>query len=782
MTSPFIPCPFQYNDAPNGGSVIPTIIADRDPGDNDKLDIGYGWINQVAQTSFTLTGYTSGIPVWTSGGNAEATTSSFGIVQLATLAELQGGSAPAGAYVPTANDVATVIAGIVVGAVPPATETQQGIAELATQAETDAGTDDTKIVTPLKLANFVGSGGVPGSFTDLTATGTVSFTGATGAFTITSATASSVGTTGAGIDLTLSSASGSVPISAGEAVANAIGLQAAAGGIDIDGALQVNIASSQNAVDAIRLVASAGGIDIDAVGAATEDINITNTGGSIVLQATESAVDSIDIISTAGGIRLRATGAAATEDISLTATGSSIVLSATEAVSDAINIDATAGGIDVDAVGQINIATSQSANDSIVIESTAGGIDILASGAGAGEDIDIFATGSSVNVTSTENAAQAVYIRANGGTSETLQIHADQGTGAASVLVLSDVGGVTIQGGLSSADAINIVASAVGGGIDIDSGTAGVIVDTSGAISLDSAAASNFTVTGAFALDVGSTLGKVTLSSGQNAADSVVITSLIGGIDILAAGAAAGEDIDIVATGSSVNITSTENATDSIVITSTVGGIQILAAGAAATEDIVITATGSSVRITATESATDSINIESTAGGINVLASGAAAGEDINITATGSSVNITATEAAANAIVITSSNAAGGIDLTTGGGSIDLSSAGFATVVANTANVASPTAASIQNVNVGAATFTGFTTAAAGIQDFTITNSLVTIASVLLVTVCNEGANDAQMSIRRITRAAGSFVVKTVNNGAAALNGNVTVSWWLLQA
>jgi hypothetical protein len=37
-----------------------------------------------------------------------------------------------------------------------------------------------------------------------------------------------------------------------------------------------------------------------------------------------------------------------------------------------------------------------------------------------------------------------------------------------------------------------------------------------------------------------------------------VITSSIGGIDILAAGAAAGEDIDIIATGSSVNIEGTE--------------------------------------------------------------------------------------------------------------------------------------------------------------------------------------------------------------------------------
>ncbi len=39
---------------------------------------------------------------------------------------------------------------------PPATETTAGIAEIATQAETDAGTDDTRMVTPLKLATYSG--------------------------------------------------------------------------------------------------------------------------------------------------------------------------------------------------------------------------------------------------------------------------------------------------------------------------------------------------------------------------------------------------------------------------------------------------------------------------------------------------------------------------------------------------------------------------------------------------------------------------------------------------
>lgn len=41
-------------------------------------------------------------------------------------------------------------------AAPSASETTAGIIEIATQAETDAGTDDTRAITPLKLANYAG--------------------------------------------------------------------------------------------------------------------------------------------------------------------------------------------------------------------------------------------------------------------------------------------------------------------------------------------------------------------------------------------------------------------------------------------------------------------------------------------------------------------------------------------------------------------------------------------------------------------------------------------------
>lgn len=55
-------------------------------------------------------------------------------------------------------DGAWPLSGVTVS-IPDASETVKGKAEIATQTETDTGTDDTRIVTPLKLANYTGLGG-----------------------------------------------------------------------------------------------------------------------------------------------------------------------------------------------------------------------------------------------------------------------------------------------------------------------------------------------------------------------------------------------------------------------------------------------------------------------------------------------------------------------------------------------------------------------------------------------------------------------------------------------
>ena len=67
---------------------------------------------------------------------------------------------------------------IPVSQLPQATEGAVGVAEIATQGEVDAGTDDLRFVTPLKLAAFIGGGGgivtaiASSSVLDTTASGT----------------------------------------------------------------------------------------------------------------------------------------------------------------------------------------------------------------------------------------------------------------------------------------------------------------------------------------------------------------------------------------------------------------------------------------------------------------------------------------------------------------------------------------------------------------------------------------------------------------------------------
>jgi len=698
--------------------VYPQFIgyAQRAPTTNDIYNPGTRW--QDNTTNPPTIYETTGAGNWDVGGIEQATTSTFGVVQLATLSELQNGNAPAGAYVPLSNDVATVIAGVVAGAVPPATETQAGIAEIATQAETNTGTDDTRIITPLKLATYVAAGVGAGSFTDLTATGAVSFTGATGGLTMTSATASSLGVTGAGIDLTLDSAAGQLILTGGEAAINAVRIQAddAAGGIDVD--------------------AGTGGITIDSTGAfsidgaAASNVTVTGAGldltlasvlGSVLVSSTENAALAIRLHANGGTsetIQVHSDQGTGVGSVNLLSDVGGITLRSTGLVSgDAINLEAAAGGIDVDAALQIHIQTTQSAADSIVITSTAGGIDILASGAAAGEDIDIVATGSSVNISATENDAGAITIGTNGGTSERITVTAAQGTNASSIALTSTAGGITFTAGLATADAINFVTSNAGGGIDIDAGTAGFIVDTTGGISLDAAAASNFTATGAFDITIQSTAGSILLNAGEAVADAINIDST-GGFDLDAAlqinvtssQAAAADSIRILASAADGGI-DVDAGTGGITIDST-GAFSIDGAAASnvtvtgAGIDLTLASVSGSVLVSSTEDAAlairlhanggtsetiqvhadqgtgvSSIGLLSDVGGLTLRAAGLASADAINLEAVAGGIdmdsalqtNITSSQAAATAIQLTASDVAGGITATTGTGNFNVS-------------------------------------------------------------------------------------------------------------
>ncbi len=667
------------------------------------------WVNE-ATAPFGVWLY-GGAGSWLAGGDQPATPTVLGTVMTDTLIDGTDDDTTVG----TSKAIFDYGQTLVLAGANVATEAVQGIGELSSDQEGIDRTASTALkalfLTPTNMDPILASPSAIGStaadsgdFTGLTAdgTGTVTFvSNAAGLFDV----------TGAGLNLTLSSDAGRVIINAEEAAANAITLLSAAGGIDADAALQINIATSQNAADAIVISASAGGIDITATGAPAEDLDLVCTSGSVNISAGESAADSVTIISTAGGIDILASGAAPGEDIDIVATGSSVNISSDEGVANALRLNASAGGIDVDATAQINIASSQNAADSIVILSTAGGIDITCSGASAGEDIDILATGSSVNISATEDAARAMYLHLDGGVLETLDIHVDQGTNVASLILHSDVGGVTFESGLASADAININATDAAGGIDVDCGSAGFIVDAAaGAISLDSALASNFTVTGAVDLTLDSSAGSVNIAGGEAATDAVSIQAAAGGVDIDgilqvsivsaevagnaividASNAAGGIDMDCGSGGFALDaaagaisldsaLASNFTVTGAVDLTlSSTAGSMVISGGEAVADAIQLQAAAGGVdldgalqvNIASSQNAADAIRINASAGGIDIDAAGGAA-EDINIDNAAGSINLTSGEAIANSMIL---SAGGGMDLLapSGGAGLDI--------------------------------------------------------------------------------------------------------------
>ena len=525
---------------------------------------------------------------------------------------------------------------LVIAGAPVATLTVPGIGELA--SDTDATTGNDGGSTLLNPPKFVIPTNLIAKMSDPGAIGDVTAAAAT--FTGLTADGTGVVNLASSGDATISTATGSFVVSAGE-----------------------------SAADAVKIESTAGGVEILASGAAAgEDIVITATGSSIRLSSTESAVDSINIESTAGGVKILASGASAGEDILLTATGSSIRLTATENVTDSINI-----------------------------ESTVGGVNILASGASAGEDINITATGSSVNVNSTENAALAIHLHANGGTSETIVARADQGTGDASVQLLSDVGGVTLTGGKAAATAINFTTSDVGGGITMTAGTAGILPSTTGkftVISTDNAAQAielhaNGGVTetirirsdqgtSATSLDLLSDVGGITLNAGLSTGNAITMN---------ASGVAGGFNID-AGTGGFILDTTGNFSLDGVTASN------VTVTGAAV--DLTVSSAGGSVVITGTEAAVDAIQLNATTalGGIDVnagtggmtidsggLLSIDSAGTtnltttgafDLTVQSTAGSVILSASEDVADAIQILST--AGGMAITaTGAAAQDIS-------------------------------------------------------------------------------------------------------------
>lgn len=133
----------------------------------------------------------------------------------------------------------------------------------------------------------------------------------------------------------------------------------------------------------------------------------------------------------------------------------------------------------------------------------------------------------------------------------------------------------------------------------------------------------------------------------------------------------------------------------------------------------------------------------------------------------------------AHATTVGSTTTTSTTTIQSGTGGLALNAAGLVSV-APAANAVAGTTLTIDS-RVCTAQFTGQTTAAGSATVFTINNALLTdVTQAVIVSASNLGANDAQMTIYRVVKAVGSVAVTLHNNGAAALNGDVYITLWLL--
>ena len=199
---------------------------------------------------------------------------------------------------------------------------------------------------------------------------------------------------------------------------------------------------------------------------------------------------------------------------------------------------------------------------------------------GDGTDLSITSTGN-VNITSTVNEAGSVKIEENGGTSGTVRIYANQGTGADSINIESDGGGITIDAG-STSHGVK-VGTVSGAPVTIGHTTSETTVADNLTTTGNTSVGGNLTVTGTVSATAGaSTLGvasdeitvfnpaSYTASAGGNMTGGSLITTTVTG-RIYTSGAGTGS-----VNGPKFQIDTPSRGSDSYIVTvSAVRGIGV---------------------------------------------------------------------------------------------------------------------------------------------------------------------------------------------------------------
>mgnify|MGYP003631246309 CR=1 FL=1 len=556
---------------------------------------------------------------------------------------------------------------LAIAGAPDASTTVKGIAELNTTAEAVAGTDTSRIMTSANVASVFAAppalgSGMPGagSFTTLSATGAIDFDAGgsfeSGGATIdigadASADAINLGTGAAARVITVGNVTGVTQVVLNSGTAGIALSSTGAGDItinsddtlllDSDGVLDLNSSGAAinigndadafainvgtgaaartitmgnstgatslvldcgtgalnvgtnaiahtvtigNATGATALVINCGtgNFALDGVAGSTYDIGASTTSGTITIGGT--AQTGIITLGDSSGVNIVQIGSgegATTVNIAGGATAAKAVNIATGAVSNTVSIgSASAGAIAIDTASGVSLDAATASNFTV---------------SGALADLTLQSSAGRVVVKGEEAAVSAVEL-----------VSAAGGISASSALQLS-----LISSEAAVADSVRIQASAADGGIDVDAGTGGIAIDSTGALSLQGAAASDYSVSGAgIDLTLASASGSVIINGGEDAADVIYLHADAGvseKIRIHADQGTSAESVELESDVGGITLTSGLASDDAINLSATAGGVDVdgalkvnIASSQAATGALTLAVSNASANITHT--------------------------------------------------------------------------------------------------------------------------------------------------------------------------------------
>lgn len=624
--------------------------------------------------------------------------------------------------------------------------TRAGVVNISTGAAAHVTTIGT-VSGAASLDLLVGTG----DFTlegNVASTYALSATGAnTGTFTIAAGTGARVvnlATGGTGVK-TLNIATGAIGniVTIGTVTAAAsLDLLVGTGNFTLEGNVASTYSISATGVNTGTVTIAAGTgariVNIATGGTGAKTVNIaTDASADVVSIGTVTGAASLDLRCGTGDFTLEG-NVASTYDIS--ATGANTGTFTLAAGTGARTVNLATGGTGVKTV---NLATGAIGNIvTIGTVSAAASLDLLV---GTG------------NFTLEGNVASTYAISATGANTGTVTIAA--GTGARTVNLAT--GGTGIK-------TVNLATGAIGNIVTIGTISAAASLDLlvgTGNFTLDGVAGSTYTIgasTTTGTITIGGTAQTGTMTLGDSSGTNIVqIGSGEGATTVNIAGGATSAKVVNISTGAIAGTITIGNVTGatSIALNAGTGGIALASTGAG---DITI-------------NSDDTLLLDSD----GVLELNSSAGE---ISIANDAVSLTcnfATGAADMTTNLGSANTSSTTVLQSGTGGLSLEAAGAVSMVPSTASVAGVSLT--LNARVGVATFTGQTTGAGSNVDLVITNSLLGAGDGIFCTVSNRGSNDADITLEGcITETAGTLTLRCQNNGAAALNGDIVATFWII--